>query len=147
MFAGLPGIGVGTLFYVLIGLWMPVYELVRVARGTSSVARWRLIVRQLCFSLSIVTSIVCAERVVMWILGEAAPDAMNPASVVNRTLSTNAPESVLAAPVIASIFLLVAVLLTVEALRLISAARHTRWLRRVEPGRGLRNQALRSSPQ
>ena len=147
MFAGLPGIGVGTLFYVLIGLWMPMYELVRVARGTSSLARWRLILRQLFFSLSIVTSIMCAERVVMWILGEAAPDAMNPASVVNRGLSTSAPATVLAAPVIASLFLLGTVLLTVEALRLISAARHKRRLRRVEAGRGFHNQALGSTPQ
>ena len=30
MFAGLPGIGVGTLFYVLAVLWMPVHEMGRV---------------------------------------------------------------------------------------------------------------------
>ena len=36
MFAGLPGIGVGTLFYVLTALWMPIPECVRLIKGTSS---------------------------------------------------------------------------------------------------------------
>ena len=32
MFAGLPGIGVGTLFYVLTALWMPIRESVRLVK-------------------------------------------------------------------------------------------------------------------
>ena len=39
MFAGLPGIGVGTLFYVLAALWMPIP---RVASGwCAAPAAWR----------------------------------------------------------------------------------------------------------
>ena len=146
MFAGLPGIGVGTLLYVLLGLLMPVCELVRVAHGTSSMVRWRLILRQLFFSVSIVASIMSAERVLMWTLGEVSPDSLNPASVLNRGLSTSAPESILAAPIVACLLLLGAVLLTVEALRIISAARQTRGIRQVEPG-GFPNDALGSTPQ
>ena len=43
MFAGLPGIGVGTLFYVLIAMWMPLRELPAIVQGRSSWARWRVI--------------------------------------------------------------------------------------------------------
>ena len=54
MFAGLPGIGVGTLFYVLIAFAMPFTELIRLVRGQSSVARWLRIARQLVNAVSII---------------------------------------------------------------------------------------------
>lgn len=133
MFAGLPGIGVGTLFYVLLGLAMPVLELIRLARGTSSVARWRFILRQLLFSVSIVASIMLAERVLFWLLAEAAPNSSNPARMLNRELGTRAPESLLAAPVTAALLLLAIVLIAVEVLRVVSALREAR---RAAPGPG-----------
>jgi len=37
---GLPGTGLGGLFYVLLGLSMPLYELWRTAHRRSSAARW-----------------------------------------------------------------------------------------------------------
>ena len=126
MFAGLPGIGVGTLFYVLAGLCMPALELVRVARGTSSVARWRIILRQCFFSVSVVASIMLAERGLMWILGETEHQSMNPARILNQHLSTRAPESIIAAPIAAALLLLVGVLLTVEVLRIVTRVRHAR---------------------
>ena len=69
MFAGLPGIGVGTLFYVLMALLMPLWEIPRVIQGTSSLARWRMIVRQLFFASGIVATVMFAARLLMWILG------------------------------------------------------------------------------
>lgn len=38
--AGLPGTGLGGLFYVLLVMWMAVRECLRLARGTSTVSRW-----------------------------------------------------------------------------------------------------------
>ena len=70
MFAGLPGIGVGTLFYVLTALWMPVHELARVFRGTSSAARWRRILLQWVYAFSIIGSIFIADRVMLAALGD-----------------------------------------------------------------------------
>ena len=133
MFAGLPGIGVGTLFYVLAGLCMPLLELVQVARGTSSVARWRVIARQFCFAVSVIVSIMAAERLLMWILGETEHQSMNPARILNQELSTRAPESILAAPMAAALLLLAGVLLAVELLRIVSSARQVRGMR--EPDR------------
>jgi hypothetical protein len=119
MFAGLPGIGVGTLFYVLTALWMPLPECVRLVRGESSVARWRLIAVQFCFALSIVASIAIAERVLLWILGAKAPPSLNPARLLHEGFSALSPETLLAAPIAASIILLAAVLLVVEAVRIV----------------------------
>lgn len=43
MTAGLPGTGIGGLFYFVLVLLMPVREAVRVVQGRSSVARWKTI--------------------------------------------------------------------------------------------------------
>jgi hypothetical protein len=119
MFAGLPGIGVGTLFYVLTALWMPFPECVRLVQGRSSAARWRLIVMQLCFAIGIVASIALAERVLLAIMGTKAPPSLNPARLVHEGFSALSPETILAAPMTASILLLSAVLLSVELARVV----------------------------
>lgn len=118
MFAGLPGIGVGTLFYVLAVLWMPVHEMGRVARGTSSVVRWRRILQQWVYALSIIASIALADRVMLWALGGYTPGSVGPAHLLHGELGVRAPHSALAAPITASVILLAAVLLTVEVFRL-----------------------------
>ena len=122
MFAGLPGIGVGTLFYVLTALWMPFPECVRLVRGESSLARWRLITIQFCFAISIVASIALAERVLLWIMGAKTPPSLNPARLLNEGFSALSPETMLAAPMTASLILLAAVLLVVEAVRVLYRA-------------------------
>lgn len=119
MFAGLPGIGVGTLFYILTALWMPFPELVRLARGRSSAARWRLITMQVCFALSIVASIALAERVLLWILGQKTPPSLNPTRLLHEGFAALSPESMLAAPMTAAIIVLAAVLLFVEIVRVV----------------------------
>jgi hypothetical protein len=43
MVAGLPGTGIGGLFYLALVLWMPLRELTLLLRGRSSLARWRSI--------------------------------------------------------------------------------------------------------
>ena len=117
MFAGLPGIGVGTLFYILAALWMPVGEIGRLVQGTSSVARWRRIGVQWIYAVSIIGSIVIADRVLLWVFGEAAPASLSPARWVNEDLAARAPQSILAAPIMASVLLLGLVLLVVELCR------------------------------
>lgn len=46
MTVGLPGAGIGGLFYLMAALLMPVRELGRTLRGRSSLARWGLVGRQ-----------------------------------------------------------------------------------------------------
>ncbi len=123
MFAGLPGIGVGTLFYVLSAFWMPLHELPRLLRGESSVERWRLIARQLVFATGIIACVAAADVVLGWMLGIHAPGSLSPTRMLNDRMSTQAPQSILAAPVAAALLMLGAVLLCVELARLIAAVR------------------------
>lgn len=133
MFAGLPGIGVGTLFYVLAAFWMPFREMPRVMRGTSSVAAWRLIALQLVHATGILVTVVIAERFLLWMLGAGSARPFSPASFINGELSARADTSIFAAPMMASLVLLAFVLLAVELLRLVfsgsqSDRRDSGWL-------------------
>jgi len=121
MFAGLPGIGVGTLFYVLMALWMPVREIPRVVQGTSSLDTWKLIARQLFYAVSIIVTVMFAERVLLALLGVSQVKPFSPATWLHSELGTHATGSILAAPIMASILLLSLVLISVELLRVVTA--------------------------
>jgi hypothetical protein len=56
--AGLPGTGLGGLFYVLLALWMPVAELHATVQGSSSRASWRLVGTQFALACTIVAAVV-----------------------------------------------------------------------------------------
>ena len=62
MTAGLPGVGIGGLFYLISALLMPFVELVRTVRGRSSLARWAVVARQ--FAMAVV--MVLALAAVVW---------------------------------------------------------------------------------
>jgi hypothetical protein len=121
MFAGLPGIGVGTLFYVLLAFWMPVREIPRVFQGKSSLAAWKLILEQLVYAAGIVITVMIAEKVVLWLLGESQIKPLSPATWVHSELGARATGSILAAPITASLLLLGGVIVAVELLRIIHA--------------------------
>jgi hypothetical protein len=53
MNVGLPGTGIGGLFYLLLIFLMPLFELPRLLRGERSRERWALILRQWIFALGI----------------------------------------------------------------------------------------------
>lgn len=57
MSAGLPGIGLGGLFFIFSALAAPFPELWRTARGRSSVAAWRAILRQLAQALTMIVAV------------------------------------------------------------------------------------------
>jgi hypothetical protein len=144
MFAGLPGIGVGTLFYVLIALCMPVFELYNVARGTSSLARWRRIGRQFFHAISIVLSIMIAERVLLYVLGQAPVESLNPARLLHRELAGHAgQQSFLAAPIAASLLIIAAILVAVETIHLVKTRRRQAQESDAEP---VFSEALNSPP-
>ena len=123
MFAGLPGIGVGTLFYVLMAFWMPVRELPRVVQGKSSIETWRLILRQMFYAVGIIVTVMFAEKVMLWVLGDKQIKPFSPATWVHSELGAHASGSILAAPIMASVLLLAGVLMTVELLRAVMSVR------------------------
>ena len=80
--AGLPGTGLGGLFYLLLAFWMPVAELVATVRGRSSLERWRLVGAQFALACAIAASVaasmvaynhVAAPRLAVAGLGVPAP--------------------------------------------------------------------------
>jgi hypothetical protein len=60
--AGLPGLGLGGLFFVLLALLAPFVELIRTTRGRSSVAAWRSVGRQFALALTMVAAVVLTLR-------------------------------------------------------------------------------------
>ncbi len=61
MVVGIPGTGIGGLFYILMALWMPVRELYLKMKRRGS-ERGRAVVHQFCITLGIVAG--------MWATGE-----------------------------------------------------------------------------
>ena len=54
MAGGLPGVGLGGLFFVAAALLMPLVEIVRTVRGNGSRDRWPWILRNFLIALAIV---------------------------------------------------------------------------------------------
>lgn len=62
MIAGLPGTGIGGIYYVFAAIWMPFRELLARLRGKRKPARWGLIAGQILLAVSVTA--------VMWITGD-----------------------------------------------------------------------------
>ena len=67
MTAGVPGVGIGGLFFLVSALAMPFVELGRTVVGRSSSARWKLVLRH----FSMAAGIIAAFSVSAWALGVA----------------------------------------------------------------------------
>jgi len=52
---GLPGTGIGGLFYILSALWMPACEIWRRCRGNAT-GRWPLVARQFAIAVGVVAT-------------------------------------------------------------------------------------------
>lgn len=69
MAAGIPGLGLGGLFFILSALLAPLFELPRTLRGCSSWARWRSIASHLALALLMVAALELALVVLLTALG------------------------------------------------------------------------------
>lgn len=65
MSAGIPGLGLGGVFFVISALLSPVLELHRTARGRSSAAAWRQVGRQFAIAVAMVIAVECALRLLL----------------------------------------------------------------------------------
>jgi hypothetical protein len=70
--AGLPGLGLGGLFFVLAALLAPFPELWRTLRGRGSRAAWRAIGRQLAQALAMIAAIAACFRLPLTMFGLTA---------------------------------------------------------------------------
>jgi len=64
MSVGLPGLGLGGLFFILSALLAPLVELTRLLRGRSSLAAWRHVGRQFAIAVTMIAAVDLALRLV-----------------------------------------------------------------------------------
>lgn len=108
MVAGIPGTGIGGLFYLLSVLCMPLREVGKLVRGKSNVRRWKFIVMQ----LGLASGIIVGFMVTGWILAMLIPEKAH--LFVKQTSWGNVLK---VKPFVISITVLSTVLVSVEILR------------------------------
>jgi hypothetical protein len=89
MSAGLPGLGLGGLFFIFSALLAPFPELWRTLRGRSDLASWRVIGRQMAQALAMVAAIDLTLRLTYVVLSAAGvgdPPAADEATVLPLNL-------------------------------------------------------------
>ena len=89
MSAGLPGLGLGGLFFIFSALLAPFPELWRTLRGRSDLASWRTIGRQWIQALAMVAAIDLTLRLTYVVLSAAGigdPPAADEATVLPLNL-------------------------------------------------------------
>lgn len=78
MSPGMPGAGIGGIFYLVSAVLMPFRELYLTARGRSSRARWLTVARQTGIALMIVGSIWVTGWLLGFLLTEPGPVGTEP---------------------------------------------------------------------
>lgn len=133
MSAGLPGLGLGGLFFLLSALLAPMVELVRTIRGESSAAAWRGVGRQFAIAVTMVVAVDLALRIVL--LLTALAGASDPPPDPGLTVLPLAPMGITMA-------LLVAVLAAAKVLQLALRVRDHGLPRLAIAGRGAAGRSL-----
>jgi hypothetical protein len=112
--AGLPGLGLGGLFFVLLALLAPFVELIRTTRGRSSVAAWRVVGRQFALALTMVAAVELTLRLLY---------ALADATGLAGPLSDRSPTVLALRPIGITLGLLACVLAAAKAMQLIATIR------------------------
>ncbi|HUH12226.1 MAG TPA: hypothetical protein VMK65_03920 [Longimicrobiales bacterium] len=129
MSIGLPGTGVGGLFYIMGALWMPVQEGWRAVRRRPGPRQWRAALLQGGMALSIVAGIWLAGWLLGLVLLPGIGEGPGPAAGAAAERTRNVLQAV---AVVGTIGILTAVLAAVQLLRLV-ARRRPRLSVRPEP--------------
>jgi hypothetical protein len=113
MNAGLPGTGIGGIFYLLSALWMPFHALHKTLRKKSQPQRGRLILSQVGLALGIIAGIWLTG----WLLGELL--------VAKRAWLSSKPDGVVAATsALPNVIKMTMVFLTIGLLMIVVGSVH-----------------------
>jgi hypothetical protein len=114
MNVGLPGTSIGGLFYVLTAAWMPLREFVRLARGKSTLMRWKFIAAK--------TSIAAGMLGSLWITGKFLEAVLPIQTIAKGSVLLLSNARIFAAnttiPTVTTFIVLAGVLGVVEVMRL-----------------------------
>jgi len=73
MTVGLPGTGIGGIFYILLAVCMPVKEFCRTLKGRTNLKRWLFVVLQLLFVFGVIAAmwseLWLLNKSLIWVLG------------------------------------------------------------------------------
>ncbi len=116
MNVGLPGTGIGGLFYLVTALLMPVFEMLQTLRGRSNLKRWRVVLAQSGLAASIIGGLWLTSRC----LHRMVP--MMPQRAISSA-STHADKVLGVTPTALTIWMLVALLASVEMLRVLQVVK------------------------
>jgi hypothetical protein len=123
MTAGLPGVGIGGIFYLASAIMMPFRSLYAMATGRAHDARWRVALRQAAIAGGILGVLWLTGLALGWVLATVVPHAMIASG------GGAAPEHVWnvvrTSALLLSFGTLAAVLLVVQLLRLTLPVRPT----------------------
>src|SRR5437773_743978 len=108
MVAGIPGTGIGGMFYLLSVFFMPFREMAKLMRGKSNLRRWKFIMMQ----LGLASGIIGGFWITGWILSMVIPTKAH--LFIKHTSSGNVLK---VKPFIIAIAVLSTVLISVELLR------------------------------
>jgi len=109
MTAGLPGTGIGGLYYLVLVILMPVREAYLTARGRSSRARWRIVGQHVALGGGIVGALFALGWMIHSLLGALLGTAFGPATrhmMVNATTVINRNAMVATVSVLAGVLLI-----------------------------------------
>lgn len=115
MTAGLPGVGIGGIFYLASALLMPVRALAATAAGRREEARWGLALRQAGLALAIIGALWATGWAIGWVIA-----AVSPATTLTTAPAGGAPEvrnAVRMTALLGSFGTLAVVLLAVQGMR------------------------------
>jgi hypothetical protein len=118
MSAGLPGIGLGGLFFIISALLAPLVELARTVRGTSSAAAWAGVGRNFALAVAMIAAIELTLRLAEVVIAGAA-EGPGVAQAENEGGAIALPPL----PVVLTATLLAAVLCGAKLMQLAAAAR------------------------
>jgi len=123
--AGLPGAGIGGIFYLLAALLAPAWEAVRALRDDGSPRRWRLVLRHFLLAVFILSGI--------WLTGWLIGVVLTSPSIVGQRLGASVDpaytQMIGRRMAMFTLTTLAVVLIAVEVLRLLRVVLR-RWRRR-----------------
>ena len=109
MNAGLPGVGIAGLFFVVSALVMPFVELVRTVAGRSSAERWRGVAHDWLLAVAMLAAFVAMG----WAFAEKVPEP------IRNELRGGVPTRISA--MVATVVILAALLVATQVPRLVRA--------------------------
>lgn len=138
MIAGLPGTGIGGVFYILLALWMPVRELWRAANGRRDLEKRRIMRTQGVLTLLMLPAILAAGWAAGWLFWALVPHAISASVGATSAGSSGAVRNVLRLwPVVLTLATLIFVYLALRAVQVVLRRRAHRYRRTPQPPVGL----------